>query len=82
MDVLGEFLAAFCELAPNATATAKDLYAAYIAWCEDQKMSDRERLSKKSFAHALAERGLQAGKNRTARFWCGIRLKDAAEEAD
>ena len=35
MDVLGEFLTDCCVLAPTRTARAKDLYAAYQKWCEE-----------------------------------------------
>ena len=75
MDLLGEFLAACCEMEPEASITAKELYAGYIEWCEEQKMSLRERLSKKAFRQAIAERGFQSDRNRTGAFWWDIRLK-------
>jgi putative DNA primase/helicase len=76
-DVLGDFLAACCELEPNATATAKELYGAYLKWCEDEKVSERERIGKKKFSEVLAERGLKPDRDNKNRYWWDIRLKAA-----
>lgn len=55
MDILTEFIEARCVLNPRAIVLAKELYDAYVAWCE----SEHEKpLSKRSFTQRLHERGI------------------------
>jgi putative DNA primase/helicase len=73
MDVIGHFIEDACEFALTAQATAKALYAGYVAWCED---AGEKAVTQQAFGRALTERGLEAkqvGKDRR-RTWTGIGL--------
>lgn len=54
MDVIGNFLAECCELEPNATVGAAELYESYSAWCH---ANGHGELSQTRFGGSLAERG-------------------------
>ena len=76
MDVLGAFLDDCCIVDPNAHAAAKDLYAAYTRWCDE---NGERSLSQKAVGQRLAERGFDAvrmGKSRS-RYWVGVGVRDA-----
>jgi len=74
MDVLGDFLAARCEIAPQATVSTTELYQAYVEWSEGQKDRERDRLKRITFGHMLSERGFKNGRNWQGRFWLGLKL--------
>jgi putative DNA primase/helicase len=72
MDVLAGFLAGSCVLGPQYKASAKDLYAVYIDWCQE---AQENPLSKQAFGGHLRERGLTAKKSTGGRyFWYGLGL--------
>jgi putative DNA primase/helicase len=76
MDVLAAFIDEECILAEHATATAKALYSAYKAWCEEN--GERPE-SQRRFGGRLKERGFQSGRMTTgarkgAVEWRGIGL--------
>ena len=74
MDPLGGFLAEHCAMEPGATATAKDLYAAYMKWVE---ANAEQAITQRTFGARLAERGLQNAKGaRGVRMWKGLRLRE------
>lgn len=79
MDVLGDFLAARCEVEADATETTSALYAAYADFSENQKDRERDRLSKIAFGAALHERGFEAGRNHGGRFYKGLRLRGVTQ---
>lgn len=72
MDVLGGFIADCCVVKPAAQATVKDLYNAYLQWCE----SGGERpMSKRAFSLRLAERAFERVRAAGGtRMWRGIGL--------
>lgn len=74
MDVLAGFLDDSCVIAEYAKVSARDIYAAYISWCDDSK---ERPLSQRRFGMQLTERGftrLRGGGNRS--FWEGVGLID------
>ena len=58
-DALAEFLASECVIHEKAKVSAKDLYAAYVRWCEG---SGEEPLKQRTFGTRLTERGLDKKK--------------------
>src|SRR3712207_2080610 len=79
MDVLATFLAECCTVAPDATATAKALYAAYVAWCEES--GERRPLSQRAFGLRLGESGFTNHKGTGGvRGWLGLGI--VAQVAD
>jgi hypothetical protein len=54
MDVLAAFLDECCTVAPTASTSARELYAAYRAWCEE---GGERWASHKAFGLRLKERG-------------------------
>jgi P4 family phage/plasmid primase-like protien len=72
MDVLAQFLEACCDLdEPDATATAKEIYAAYKKWCED---TGEHALSQKSFGARLTERGFERQRGEHGYRYAGVRV--------
>lgn len=71
MDVLAAFLADRCVINDKARVTARDLYAAYCAWCDD---NGERKDSAKAFGVQLDERGFVAGKSGSERFRRGLAL--------
>jgi len=75
MDPLGGFLAEHCVIEPTASATAKELYTAYLKWAE---ANAEQPVVQKTFGGRLSERGLQSAKgSRGVRMWKGLRLREA-----
>jgi len=78
MDILGQFLAERCIHSKMFQATAKELYQAYLIWCEE---AGDKAISKRAFGLALAERGLIKSKSHSRVIWSGIGLL-AGDEGD
>ncbi len=74
-DPLSGFLDDRCVTGKTLTAAARDLYAAYIRWAEE---NGEKALSQKSFGGRLTERGFDQYRTGSKRMWMGIRLE--AEE--
>jgi putative DNA primase/helicase len=78
MDLLGDFLSDFCIVDKGKMTQAKDLYAAYKEWAEEQGITEKERLSQRSFGLALSERGYERDRtthNRHCRRGLGLLRK-------
>jgi len=76
MDVLAAFIDEECVVAEQATASAKALYSAYKAWCEE---NGEKHESQRRFGGRLKERGFEngritAGARKGAVEWYGIGL--------
>lgn len=72
MDVLAGFLAELCVKGPQCKVLAKNLYAAYVAWCQE---AQEKPLSKPAFGGHLRERGLTTKKSTAGLFvWFGVGL--------
>jgi putative DNA primase/helicase len=81
MDVLAAFIDEECNVVDHARATAKALYGAYKAWCEDN--GERPE-SQRRFGSRLKERGFESGRMTTgarkgAVEWYGIGLSGGPE---
>jgi putative DNA primase/helicase len=81
MDVLAAFIDEECIVADHASATAKALYGAYKAWCEDN--GERPE-SQRRFGSRLKERGFESGRMTTgarkgAVKWYGIGLAEGPD---
>ncbi|MCL4502029.1 MAG: phage/plasmid primase, P4 family [Deltaproteobacteria bacterium] len=76
MDVLAEFLEAKCLKGGTLAVSAADLYKAYQDWAEEQGLTEKERLKKRSFGLALGEHGFQSFKSGGGvRSWRGLGLR-------
>ena len=72
-DVLAEFLADCCVIAPAGRVGVAELYESYSRWCEANRESP---LTKRKFGRRLDDRGFECGKATAGkRVRCGIRLK-------
>lgn len=75
MDVLGAFLSDCCVIHRKASATAKALYDAYEAWCEET--GERNPLSQRAFGMRLSERGYQRERSNGKHIWRGVGLRSS-----
>jgi putative DNA primase/helicase len=77
MDVLSGFIDECCIINTIVKATAKDLYEAYEAWCEDNGESP---IKKRTFGSKLKEKGFAPAKSGGKRMWRGVGLKVPEEK--
>ena len=56
-----------------AKATSKDLYSAYVSWCEEN--GEKPPFTKNKFGRMLGERGFKSVKVGTCR-WQGIGIRE------
>jgi len=72
MDVLGAFIKECCVVSRNVQTFAKDLYAGYVKWSED---NGERAIPQRSFGARLRERGFCAERTTGGRYrWIGIGL--------
>jgi putative DNA primase/helicase len=73
MDIIGDFVSERCVSMPEAKTPAKDLYAAYCHWCDE---NGEKPESQRSFGMRIGERGSYRQKRGTKgrREWHGIGL--------
>jgi putative DNA primase/helicase len=76
MDPIGGFLEERCVLDDREQIVSKELYAAYVEWCQG---AEERPLSSRAFGRCLAARGLQPVRlgHAVARGWRGISLCSA-----
>lgn len=74
-DPVGEFISEHIDVDPMTNATKASVYAAYRQWSET---NGRRPFSSRAFSDKLVVRGYRDGRDKTARFWEGIRLRDCA----
>jgi putative DNA primase/helicase len=72
-DQVAQFLEEKTEAAEDAQIAAKDLYQAYLAWCDEQGI--RKKLSGNSFGDRLTARKIERKHTNKARLYVGIRLR-------
>jgi putative DNA primase/helicase len=73
MDTLGKFLEEKCSINKRADAAAKDLYAAYLQWCEG---NGERGVTQRVFSVRLIEKGFQNQRTRAGYVWLGIGLNE------
>ena len=72
-DPVSEFIAAQCTSGPESMSVAKDLYEAYVSWCQQRRL---EPLAQRSFGMALTSRGFERRRRgRGKHWWVGVGLK-------
>jgi putative DNA primase/helicase len=76
MDGFGNFIKEWCVQGTDYSVKARELFKAYVAWCED---NNEHACSERFMAMRLTELGLEKTRTAEARYWKGIKLK--AEEA-
>lgn len=77
MDVLAAFISECCVVKSFAKVAAKNLYKAYVEWCEE---TGEHPLAQRNFGIRLAERGFTSQKGTAGRyFWQGIGLRREVE---
>jgi putative DNA primase/helicase len=74
-DTLGQFIDDACELHPDATENAAQLYTAYSTWCEIN--GERFPLTQTAFGRRLTERDIPAHRTGAQRLRRGITLRTA-----
>jgi putative DNA primase/helicase len=72
-DQVAQFLEEKTETAEDAQVAAKDLYQAYLAWCDEQGI--RKKLSANSFGDRLTARKIERKRTGKERLYLGIRLR-------
>ena len=55
-DPLRDFLEECCEVDSDVEVSASAIYEAYVRWCDRQKLSRDDRMSRKQFGSRLSER--------------------------
>ncbi|MCI0782501.1 MAG: hypothetical protein J4N93_14510, partial [Chloroflexi bacterium] len=63
-----------CRVSPGETATARDLYIAYLRWCDD---NDEQPLRQRDFGMKLSQSGYRRQRRSRGRhWWTGIGLPE------
>lgn len=75
-DWLGQFLDEFCEIAPEAKEKSGELYQTYLNACAQRREYTRNSAD---FYEALEKAGFTRKRSKTARWICGLRLKDGQD---
>ena len=76
-DPLLAFLEDRCVIAADATTVKPDAWLTYVAWCDEQALPQRERLSHAAFSRRMKDRfGVAQERRKTGRvrIYCGIGL--------
>jgi phage/plasmid-associated DNA primase len=71
MDVLGDFLTECCVLGARYAIPKAELYAGYMAWCEQ---THERPVSKRTFTRLLEDRGIGEARDKKTRYYSGIAL--------
>lgn len=81
-DHLGRFLETGCVMSPDAAATSSELADAYAAWCRENGVDERDRVTTRDLAQRLQAEGCRPTKLRRGgklvRSWRGIGMTEGA----
>jgi putative DNA primase/helicase len=72
MDTLGQFFDECLVFGDEFRATAKQIRGAYDAWCDDEGIPDRFRVSERRMAEALRARGTDSRRSGAGKWWAGV----------
>ena len=76
-SLIGRFVEECCESDDGQTATARELYIAYLRWCDE---NDQQPLRQRDFGINLSEMGVvRQRKARGRHWWIGIALLSNAD---
>lgn len=78
MDTLGNWIADCCIEGPKLTATAKQLYTSYVAWCEG---NGEKAETQTALGRRLRERGYTSERTRDGVYWLGIGIADSPQQS-
>lgn len=70
-NIIGRFISECCVLGETYRVTAKRLYAAYCAWCEE---GQGEQIKQQGFGRQLTRAGFDNARDMTTRYWLGLDL--------
>ena len=71
-NIVGQFISERCETGPDRRMLAGELYAGFLAWCED---SGRQPVSQRAFGLRLSGLGLKRKRRGHGKHWWeGVRL--------
>lgn len=73
-DPLSEFLLDECAFTSQAQVKASDIYKAYLKWCEEQGMRERERMTTTAFGRRISQK-FKKVHDRAGTFYQGVGLK-------
>lgn len=77
-DVLAAFLNECCIINPLAKVAARNLYKAYVNWCEE---NGEHPLAQRNFGMRLAERGFESQRGTAGKyFWKNLGLRSEVSE--
>jgi putative DNA primase/helicase len=80
MDLWAPFLDERCVISPASSVSVKDLYGAYVTWCEQ---NGERSFTQRELTRKLKERGLAEPKHRRSGYvWFGIGLRDVGDAGD
>jgi putative DNA primase/helicase len=77
-DTVAQFIEVCCETNHAARTRTKELYEAYVGWCE---RSGFEPLAKTVFGHELGIKGFENFKGRAGNGWIGLTLVNETAQA-
>lgn len=73
-DPLSQFILDECAFTAQAQVKASDLYKAYLKWCDDQGMRERERMTNTTFGRRMGQK-FKKEHNRAGTFYQGVGMK-------
>lgn len=76
VDILAAFLDECCLADPQAMASAKQLYGAYVKWAEE---NNEHPASQRAFGMRLRERGFEKCHTRSGIYWKGVGVLGQAQ---
>jgi len=78
MDLIGRFLGECCEVGPTASVSAADLWLRFQSWNCDYG----EKVSRRTFAQKLTQRGFRKERRGHARIWTWIGIGLRGDDDD
>lgn len=78
-DTLGRFVSERCMVNPNAHVKARDLYSAYVQWCNS---GGEHAVTEKDFAKSMEVRGQAKARSKTGQIYRGIGLYAEADDVE
>lgn len=71
MDVIAHFISDCCDVDPDASESAQQLYDAYTEWCDQ---TGEKPLNQRGFGEKLSEKGFEKKRKNKGRRWVGLSI--------